>query len=136
MRSYIIGASAVAIALAAPPASAASEEEYVSKAEMKSLYQSELPTMEGKEMIVREFTLPPGYVGGRHQHPGPVFVYVLEGELTIETESGTQTFQAGELYPEPLNAAMQAQNVSTSEPTRLLVFQVGDVGKPMMLKVE
>lgn len=124
------------LSLSALPAGAGSEQEYVPEVEAKSLYQEPLPGLEGKEMIVKHFTLPPGYAGERHQHPGPVFVYVLKGELTIETEDGTKTIPAGELYPEPLNVVMQGRNASTSEPTEILVFQVGDIGKPMMIKAE
>jgi hypothetical protein len=31
---------------------------------------------------------------------------------------------------------MRAKNPSTSVPTKLLVFQVGDTGKPMMVKAK
>jgi hypothetical protein len=31
---------------------------------------------------------------------------------------------------------MQAKNLSTSVATKLLVFQVGDTGKPMMIKAK
>ena len=72
----------------------------------------------------------------RHEDPGQVFVYILEGELTIETDQGTQTFSPGELYREPPDTVMQARNISTSDETELLVFQVGDADKPMMIKVE
>lgn len=128
--------TAAIVILAGSTAWAGSEQEYVPKVEAKSLYQSALPAIEGKEMIVKHFTLPAGYDGDRHQHPGPVFVYVLKGELTVETDDGTQTFAAGELYPEPLNVVMRGRNTSTSEATEILVFQVGDIGKPMMIKAE
>jgi quercetin dioxygenase-like cupin family protein len=111
-------------------------EEYVSKAKAKSLYQAPLQGVPGKEMVVKHFALPAGYVGGKHMHPGPVFVYVLEGELTVELEGKTKTFRAGELYPEDINAAMVGKNLSTTDDLEILVFQVGDIGKPMMLKVK
>jgi len=31
---------------------------------------------------------------------------------------------------------MRAKNVSTSVPTKIVVFQVGDTGKPMMIKAK
>jgi len=81
--------------------------------------------------------LPPGHVGGKHFHPGPVFVYVLEGKLTIDNEGiGRQSISAGELYQEPIGNAMQARNLSATTPTKIIVFQVGDEGKPMMIKTE
>ncbi len=111
-------------------------EEYVTKATAKTIYTGPLPGMEGKEMIVKRFGIPPKFVGGKHMHPGPVFVYVLEGEFSVMLEGGTKTFKAGELYAEGINEAMVAKNISTSKRVELLVFQVGDIGKPMMIKVE
>lgn len=128
-------ASAIVVGMASFQAADAGEE-YVSKAKVKTLYQAPLQGVEGKEMVVKHFGIPPKFVGGKHMHPGPVFVYVLEGELTVELESGTKTFKAGELYPEDINAAMIGKNLSGTDNLELLVFQVGDIGKPMMIKVK
>lgn len=140
MRSIHLVSAAAILGLAGLPAGAGSDsdkaEEYVPKAEVETLHQAELPGMEGKEVVVKEFTLPPGFVGERHQHAGPVFVYVVEGELGIETDEGEQTFAAGSLYPEPLNTAMVGKNARADEPTRIVVFQVQDAGKAMMTKTE
>jgi quercetin dioxygenase-like cupin family protein len=116
-----------------PPASA---QEYVPKLIKQKLHQAPLPGAEGKEMTVVHFAIPPGYVGGKHMHPGPVFVYVLEGELTVVLDGETKTFKAGELYPEDMDSAMIGKNLSSSDDLEILVFQVGDIGKPMMIKVE
>lgn len=111
-------------------------EEYVSKAKAKTLYQAPLQGAEGKEIVIKHFGFPPKFVGGKHMHPGPVFVYVLEGELTVELDNGTKTYKAGELYPEEINAAMVGKNLSGTDDLEILVFQVGDIGKPMMIKVK
>jgi len=108
--------------------------EYKPKVEVKSLYEGVLTGVDGKTVIVKHFTLPAGHVGGKHFHPGIVFVYVLEGEFTIETEKGALTVRPGELYPEVPGMVMRAKNLSTSVSTKVLVFQVGDTGKPMMVK--
>ena len=113
----------------------AQEKEYKPKAKVTPLVHKDLPGVEGKEVLIRHFEFPPGFVGGSHYHPGPVFVYVLEGELTIDTaEEGRQTFKAGEVYEEPIRRVMQGRNLSTSNPTKIVVFQVGEKGKPMMIK--
>jgi quercetin dioxygenase-like cupin family protein len=115
----------------------AGEQEYKPKVGTTSLLQTKLAGVEGKEIIIKRFDIPPGFVGAKHYHPGPVFVYVLEGEFTVETEGkGRQTFKAGELYEEPVHHPMLGRNLSTSENLKLLVFQVGDAGKPMMIKTE
>ena len=123
------------VGIAGFPAFAA-EEEYVPKVQKQVLHQAPLPGVEGMEMTVVHFGIPAGYVGGKHRHPGPVYVYVLEGELTVELESGTKTFKAGELYPEDINQSMVGKNLSASDDLEILVFQVGEIGKPMMIKVE
>lgn len=112
------------------------QQAYVPKAKVKTLLQAPLGGMEGKEVIIKHFTVSPGFVGGRHFHPGPVFVYVLKGELTVETEGKTETYGPGQLYPEQLNTVMQGKNLSTSDDLEFLVFQVGDIGKPMMIKAD
>ena len=115
----------------------AAEQEYKPKAKVTSLVEAPLVGVEGKKVIIKHFVLPPGFVGGKHFHPGPVFVYVLEGELTIDTKAaGRQTILAGKLYQEPIRSVMQAWNLSTTDTTKIVVFQVGDEGKPMMIKAE
>ena len=115
---------------------AKSEKEYVPKAKVTTLVQGLLAGIEGKQVIIKHFELPAKFVGGKHWHPGPVFVYILEGELTVDTEDGVQTFKAGELYQEPLKRKMQGKNLSTTNPVKFVVFQVGDAGKPMMIKAK
>jgi quercetin dioxygenase-like cupin family protein len=128
-------ASAILFGMAGFQAANAAEV-YVPKAKVKTLHQAPLQGVEGKEMVVKHFGLPPEFVGGKHMHPGPVFVYVLEGELTVELASETKTFKSGELYAEDINAAMVGKNLSATDDLEILVFQVGDIGKPMMLKVK
>ncbi len=110
--------------------------EYKPKAEVKSLHEGALTGVDGKTVIIKHFTLPAGFVGGKHFHPADVFVYVLEGELTVETEKGVLTVPAGELYPEVPGMVMRGKNLSTSVPAKIVVFQVGDTGKPMMIKAK
>ncbi len=108
--------------------------EYKPKAEVKTLHEGALAGVDGKTVIVKHFTVAAGFVGGKHFHHGNVFVYVLEGEITFETEKGVLTVRAGELYPEVPGMVMRAKNASTSVPAKFVVFQVGDTGKPMMIK--
>ncbi len=110
--------------------------EYKPKAEVKSLHKGALTGVDSKTVIIKHFTLPAGFVGGKHFHPADVFVYVLEGEFMVETEKGSLTVSAGELYPEVPGMVMRGKNVSTSAPAKILVFQVGDTGKPMMVKAK
>ena len=135
--SSFILLAAMAVVMAGLQGTYAAEQEYKPKVKAISLVETPLAGVKGKAVIIKHFEFPPGYIGGKHFHPGPVFVYVLEGKLTIDTEgAGRQTISAGELYQEPIGSAMQARNLSTTEDTKVVVFQVGDEGKPMMISVE
>lgn len=114
--------------------SAAEEkEEYVSTADIETLVQKPLAGVEGKQITILDVKAPPGWVGGRHYHTGPTFVVVKAGSFTIEEEGKPeQTFQAGEVYDEPIGTPMQARNLSSDQPAELLVIQVHDEGEPLM----
>jgi len=131
--AFVLVASAMAIA---NWHSVQADEEYVTKARAQTLIQEPLAGVEGKEVIIKHFSIPPEFVGGKHVHPASVYVYVLEGELTIESEGETLTFKAGEIYPEPMHRSMVGKNLSSTDDLELLIFQIGDEGKPMMVKAE
>jgi quercetin dioxygenase-like cupin family protein len=66
------------------------------------LLKTDLPGMEGKQFSVDHVELAPGVAGGKHYHPGNVFVYVLEGSgvLVIDGQLAI-TQQAGSVFHEP-----------------------------------
>src|SRR3990172_11855878 len=70
--------------------------------------------------------------GGRtalHQHPVPVYVYVLEGTLTVQAEGKeTRDYKPGQAYLEDVNVWHQAFNKGTA-PVKILVVFVGEEGK-------
>ena len=114
------------------------KEVYVTpNAEKQTLANEPLPKAEGKQITIDRFSVPPGWVGGRHYHTGPVYVYVLDGSLTMDEQGKPQrTFNPGQLYEEPIGTPMQARNLSTSEPTKILVIQITDKGEPLMYKAD
>ena len=140
-RAYSTGTLALTAALlvmmvASAPTTAA-EKEYKPKVKVTPLVETRLQGVEGKKVIIKQFTLPAGYVGGRHSHPGQVFVYVLDGELTVDVDGEPrQSFAAGDVFEEPVGRAMQGRNLDASSPAAIVVFQVGDADKPMMIKAE
>jgi quercetin dioxygenase-like cupin family protein len=113
------------------------KEAYVSKAERTILLEKPLAGLKGKMISINRFKLPAGFVGGNHYHSGPVYVYIQKGTFEVEEEGGlVKTFEAGELYEEPIGTPMQAFNKSADEPTEILVIQVHDEGEPLMYKAE
>ena len=130
--------SGAAVALLTQPALAQEKkEEYVTSAERNVLVEKALPGAEGKIISINHVKMPPEWVGGRHYHSGPTYVYVLEGTFTVEEEGKpAPTFEAGELYEEPMGNAMQAFNKSTDGPMELLLIQVQNEGEPLMYQAE
>jgi quercetin dioxygenase-like cupin family protein len=82
--------------------------------------------------VVVEF--PPGSESGRHQHPVPTYVYILEGSFTIEAEGGArQELRAGQAALEPANTWLNAKNTG-SVPAKVLALFVGAAGTPVTVR--
>ena len=72
--------------------------------------------------------LEPGGRTARHQHPVPVFVYVLEGTLTVHADGGQpREYRPGQAFMEDVDH--QALNKGTT-PVKILVVFMGEEGKP------
>ena len=81
-------------------------------------------------------TIEPQGRTARHQHPVPVFVYVLEGELEVQTEGGEpRSYKTGEAFMESVNQWHQAFN-RTDGQTKILVVFMGEQGKPTTVAAE
>jgi quercetin dioxygenase-like cupin family protein len=113
------------------------QEVYTPKAAKTGLVKEALAGVDGKQITIDRYSLPPEYVGGKHYHTGPVYVYVISGSFSVE-EAGkpAQVFSAGQLYKEPIGTPMQAKNVSNSGAVDILVIQVGKEGEPLMYRAE
>jgi quercetin dioxygenase-like cupin family protein len=134
----IVPLSCAAVAMVTQAALAQEEKkEYVSTAERNVLVEEALPGVEGKIISINHVKMPPEWVGGKHYHSGPTYVYVLKGTFTVEEEGKpAQTFEAGEMYEEPTGSPMQAFNKSADGPMELLVVQVQNEGEPLMYQAE
>lgn len=76
----------------------------------------------------------PGGQSGRHMHPVPLFVYILEGSLTIEMEGhGTHTFTAGQSLAEVTNMWHNGRNLG-NKPARFLIVFAGQIGTPNLIR--
>ena len=90
----------------------------------------QLPQSGTAEIVSVIGTLEPGGRTARHQHPVPVYVYVMEGELEVQTEGGEpRNYKAGEAFLESVNQWHQAFN-RTDAQTKILVVFIGEEGKP------
>jgi quercetin dioxygenase-like cupin family protein len=138
MSLIVVGGLMAAVTGGQDAFAAEKKETYVSPgADKKTLISEPFHGVKAQVVTIDHYTMPAGWVGGKHYHSGPVYVYVLEGAFTIDDQGKERrTFKAGEVYKEPVGAPMQARNLSASEPLKALVFQVTPEGEPLMVKAD
>lgn len=126
LLSGLLSASGVA---ADPPGAA--------KSPVQPLMQRDLPDMPGKEVIMLTVTSPPGGVSAPHRHDAEVFVYMLEGSMTMQVDGQAPvTLTPGQTFHEgPSDIHRQSANTSNTQPAKFLVFMIKDKGKPITLPV-
>jgi quercetin dioxygenase-like cupin family protein len=82
--------------------------------------------LDGKDakVTVVEVTIDPGKSGFPHRHPGPGFVYVVEGEYELGIDDQpTKIFKAGETFYEPTGCLHRvSKNPGAKGKTRLIAF--------------
>jgi quercetin dioxygenase-like cupin family protein len=82
--------------------------------------------IDGKEakVTVLELERAPDSAGAPHRHPGPVFVYVLDGELESAVDGQEpKVYTKGRMFYEPPRALHRvSHNPSKTTPVRFLAF--------------
>jgi quercetin dioxygenase-like cupin family protein len=103
---------------------------------------SEVPPFvpENAHFMTVTIDVPPGDAGTPpHRHSGPVFGYVLDGELIFELEGEPERIiTAGQAFWEPGGDVIhyQAGNNSDDVPVRFVAVMVCAPGVPMLTMVE
>jgi quercetin dioxygenase-like cupin family protein len=101
----------------------------------KVLLQKDLTAYMGSDMLlsVGEVTLAPGAVGTKHRHPGPTFVYVIEGAVEVELEgTPAKVYRAGDgFYEDAHQLHVSTKNASASNPARILAYHLSHKGEPL-----
>ena len=142
VRTSLIFAAVLAGTIAAGMATgqglrAHEQQKQAPKEKITSLLKTTLPGMEGKEVNIVHISVPPGFVTERHFHPGHVFIYVLEGAVTIEMEGEAPIkLGPGDVLHEAPNRSMVGKNLSSTHGAELVVFQIGDKDKPLAVEAE
>jgi quercetin dioxygenase-like cupin family protein len=97
------------------------------------LMTRDLAGIPGKEALVLTVNYGPGESSPPHRHDANVFVYVLEGTVTMQVKGGPAvTLHPGQTYYEsPSDIHSVSQNASKTAPAKLLVFIVKDKGAPL-----
>jgi quercetin dioxygenase-like cupin family protein len=94
---------------------------------------------EPAEVMTALVELPPGDKGTPpHRHSGPVFGYMLEGEMIFELEGEPErVIRAGEAFWEPGGDVIHYQSANNlrDQWSRFVVVMVGVPGEPMLTLV-
>ena len=138
----IVGLCLTGLLLIVPPAIAA---DYSSGVTAKVLQKTSVtgngqkityPLTDKAEVTAMTVDLAPGAETGWHQHPVPVYAYVVAGNLSVELEDGRQLdFKSGDAIIEVVDTLHNGRNMG-AEPVKLAVFYLGAEGTPNVIKPE
>ena len=89
-----------------------------------------LPHVAGKNITTMVVEFPPGGFSPPHHHGGSVTVYVLSGPIRSQLEGGPAiVYKEGQTFFEPPGIVhLLAENMSATEPARILTVFVADEG--------
>jgi quercetin dioxygenase-like cupin family protein len=107
----------------------------MSSVAVKTLMQEPLAETPNPEVTVITLTVAPGATSPPHQHIGPVFAYILDGEIENQVDPNpAQNYKAGDFFYEPpMHVHRSLRNLSSARPATLLIFEVGEKGKPFTI---
>lgn len=92
------------------------------------------PKTDSAEVTAVVLDIGPGGETGRHMHPYPTFVYVLEGAIDVEMDGGmAHNYKAGDSFLEVNNTWHNGKNNGTT-PAKVLVVFAGVHGKPNLVR--
>ena len=92
------------------------------------------PKTDSPELTAMRLDIGPGGETGRHMHPYPTLVYVLEGAIEVEMDGGmAQSYKAGDSFLMVVNTWTNAKNSGTV-PAKVLVVFVGVRGKQNLVR--
>ena len=142
IRSRAVCLGLFGLLLFVPPVSAADYSPGVTAKVLKKTtvtgngQQITYPQTDRAEVTAMSVELAPGAETGWHQHPIPVYAYVVSGRLTVELADGKKLkFETGDAIVEVVNTMHNGKNLG-AEPVKLAVFYLGIVGSPNVIKPE
>lgn len=92
------------------------------------------PRTDSAEVTALLLEIGPGGETGRHMHPNPTFVYLLEGTIEVEMDGGMpHTYKAGDSFLEVLNTWHNGKNKGAT-PAKVLVVFSGVKGTPNLVR--
>ena len=107
----------------------------MSSAGIETLMQEPLGEGADPQVTVITLTVAPDSVSPPHQHIGPVFAYILEGQIENQVDPDQpKTYKAGDyFYESAMHVHRELRNLSKTETAKLLIFEVGENRKPFTI---
>jgi len=128
-RRFYFGSAVLLISLVAT----AQEQGVIKPQLLLSEIIQGMPKGEKQEVRVLTASFKPRDKTMFHTHRFPVTVYVLEGAFTLEMEGHEPvTVKAGQVIVMPSHVKMTGYNRSSTDPLRLVIFNVSDLGTPYL----
>jgi quercetin dioxygenase-like cupin family protein len=124
--------AALLAAFAALASAASAQPPAAQAAKAAPLMTKPLAGVDGKEAVMLTVEYPPGVASPAHRHNANTFVYVLEGSVVMAVAGGQEvTLTAGQtFYESPTDVHTVSRNASATQPAKILVLLVKDVGAP------
>jgi quercetin dioxygenase-like cupin family protein len=100
------------------------------------LLQEPLVELSNQEVSMFKLVAAPGAASASaHKHTGPVFGYVVKGEIETQVDPAPPThYRAGEVFYEPpMHAHRLFRNVSQTDSAEVVLFGVSEKGKPLSI---
>ncbi len=128
----LISASALLAAvlwLGAAPAQADDAEPPLA---VEILFKQALGDLGERELLVLEVTVAPSGHFDPHLHPGPTFLYVLNGAVELSVDDGPAgTYGPGDwFYEPPMSMHATTRNPSNTTPARVVAFMIMEPEQP------
>jgi quercetin dioxygenase-like cupin family protein len=109
-------------------------QQQVPATKVDQLMKQTLADVPGREVMMITLDIPPGGGSPAHRHPGAHnFGYVLEGAYKIKVDNGPETVltKGQTFYEAPGQLHAVSSNASNTEPAKVLVVVVNEIGKPL-----
>lgn len=134
LHAHVIAWCLVAAStLGCPPARATDDGKAPGAATAVELMQRDLLGDPSKEVLMLTVTYPAAGASLPHRHDAQVFVYVLEGTLTMQVQGRPAvTLERGETFYEgPDDVHVVSANASSSRSAKILVVTIKHKGRPV-----
>lgn len=135
LAALVAGGSASILKADAPSNRPGAQGHERSADAIQTLIQEPLAKMAKPVVAMITLTMPPGAASSPHQHTGPVFAYLLEGEIENQVEPNPpQRYKPGDFFYEPpLHVHRMMRNLSSTNIAKLLIVQVEEQGVPFTI---